>query len=255
MSDILRILHLSDLHFSGEWSFKQTPVLQAFLKDITDDERIIRSTLIVFSCDIVQNPDENEVYLEFFEFLYKTLKATNLSEQGVVLCPVNHDVSFKAMHARSLEYDSIQRMRDDSSRFDKEYLTGALNAYVEAINKGFFELCGLLGYPWDNPFASVRRYDDLKISLVLINTTIACSLQGSRADRGHLAVPIEAVQKAFGSVPSDHLLISVGHHPLTDLNATCCREITRLVDKRSKLHFFGHLHDAHPVLTTSVLTN
>ena len=64
-------------------------------------------------------------------------------------------------------------------------------------------------------------------------------------------MPITAVEEAIGLVPSDHLLISVGHHPLSDLNETSCREVTHLIEKRSKLHFFGHLHDTHPSLTIS----
>lgn len=57
MTDVLRIFHLSDLHFSAKWNFKQIPVLEAFLKDLSDGDATARPTLIVFSGDIVQNPD------------------------------------------------------------------------------------------------------------------------------------------------------------------------------------------------------
>ena len=108
MTEVVTILHLSDLHFSTKWDFKQNPVIQAFLKDVASNETIRRRpNLIIFSGDIVNNPDEKDVYLRLVEFIDATMKATGIHERHLVFCPGNHDVSFSALKRHTLAYDSV----------------------------------------------------------------------------------------------------------------------------------------------------
>ena len=128
MTDVFTVLHLSDLHFSAKWDFKQNPVIQAFLKDVSSVDTIgRRPNLIIFSGDIVNNPDENDVYINLIEFIDATMKSTGLSERQIVFCPGNHDVSFAALKHLALEYDLIQRIREDLLTLDREYLKDSLD--------------------------------------------------------------------------------------------------------------------------------
>ncbi len=252
MTDVFTILHLSDLHFSAKWNFKQNPIIQAFLKDVSSDETIgRRPNLIIFSGDIVNNPDEKDVYVHLIEFIDAIIKLTGLNERQLVLCPGNHDVSFAALKQHTLEYASIQRLREDASGIDREYANNSLGTYAWRVNRGFFAFCELLNNTWCNPFTDVRYDEDFNVSVVSMNTTTTCSLGGSGVDRGHLGFPISALEKAFSSVPSGSFVLSVGHHPLTDFSEASCKLATRLVESYSRLHFFGHLHDNRPQLTTS----
>jgi 3',5'-cyclic AMP phosphodiesterase CpdA len=236
MTDIFTILHLSDLHFSAKTDFKQNPVMQAFLKDIQAGVTINRSpNLVVFSGDIVHNPDEKDVYLNLIEFIDAIMKATGLTERQIVFCPGNHDVSFASIQQRALEYQSIQQLRDDCAKFDHEYTANTIREYAHQVNSGFFDFCDLLNSKWHNPYTDVRRFEEAKVSIVLFNTTTTCCLEGSRSDRGHLALSISALEKAFASIPAGDLIMSAGHHPLTDLGEVCCRDASRIIEKHSQL--------------------
>jgi len=59
------------------------------------------------------------------------------------------------------------------------------------------------------------------------------------------------LQKAFEAIVPGRVVLTVGHHPIDDLSEDCGRELRRILEARSQLHFFGHLHESKPFIQLS----
>jgi predicted MPP superfamily phosphohydrolase len=105
----MQILRLTDLHYSPDRPF-QKALIEALLKDLKQQVADGFSPgFIVFSGDLVDNPDEIGVYQEFeAKFLRPLLLAVNLVEKEVVFCPGNHDVSHTVLRDWSDERKKLK---------------------------------------------------------------------------------------------------------------------------------------------------
>jgi hypothetical protein len=159
----------------------------------------------VFSGDLVKNPDNEDIFPTFErEFLIPVLSALQLPASKVVLCPGNHDISWSVLKDRGLAYDTLQSKLKDPAYITDQGRKNELRAFARDIGAGFFELAARYGGSWDNPFSKVYSFDAEKVSFVALNSAFGCSLKGSEADRGHLAVSAELALASFQNVPSGH---------------------------------------------------
>src|SRR5262245_14864166 len=122
----MRILHLTDLHYTSNQPF-QRALIEALLKDIEQQVRDgFLANFIVFSGDLVHDPDEEKVY-EAFEanFLRPLLGAAKLTEKNVIFCPGNHDVSRRAIQDWPIQRDQLKAaMAGDQDDLAKLLKTG-----------------------------------------------------------------------------------------------------------------------------------
>jgi hypothetical protein len=249
----MQILHVTDLHYAPDQPF-QKALIEALLKDLR--QRVadgFSPEFVVFSGDLVHNPDEVGVYEEFeAQFLRPLLLAVNLDEQEVVFCPGNHDVSQTALEDWSHEREKLKAaMTSDPAELSKLLQTGPFQSYIKAINSGFFALAERWSGPWQNPLAHTYSFPDQKVSFVAINSGFGCGLEGSDYDRGKLAIPTEDVLAGFQAVPDGHQIFSLMHHTLADLTNAASRELVSIIDQRAAIHFFGHVHDPRPTAQKS----
>jgi 3',5'-cyclic AMP phosphodiesterase CpdA len=210
----MQVLHLTDLHFQHEQPF-QKRLFKALLEDV--GQKVAESLspdIIVFSGDLVQNPDDPDVFKYFAElFFFPLLSAARLTSKEVVFCPGNHDVSFRAVDDWKDERANLQKHVASFDSLDAYLKTGPAKAYVRAISAGFYDFLNSIDQSWDDqPLNHVYKFPSRKFSFVSISTAFACGREGSVYDRGKLALPIEHTLRAFQSVPEDYRRFSLMHH-------------------------------------------
>jgi predicted phosphodiesterase len=203
-----------------------------------------RPDFIVFSGDVVHDPDEDDVYLYVFdEFIDPVCQITGITSDKIVMCPGNHDVSRSSQKLGKLAYEGLLAHRGDVNYFATLYEKGVLQPYVRSVNSRFFEFCQYMGQPWDDPFFRIYRHGE--VSFISMNTSFSCSLDGSSADRGKLFFPISAWHRALAAIPESHRFAVVNHFSVSEMDEPHSR-VMQAELKRALVYFFGHVHSANP---------
>jgi hypothetical protein len=244
----MQILHLTDLHYARGQPFQKS-LAEALLKDLKQQIADgFSPEFIVFSGDIVNNPDDVGIYEEFDAiFLKPVLSAVKLTEKEMILCPGNHDVSQKALKEWADEREKLKKaLTSDPAELSGLLKTGPFQSYAKEISRGFFALAERCGHKWQSAFAENYCFPNQKVCFVAINTGFGCGLEGSGYDRGKLAVSADDVLVAFQSVPEGYQSFSLMHHTLADLSESSNRVLAPVIDQKSTIHFFGHVHDPRP---------
>ncbi len=244
----LRVLHLSDFHFSAASEADARPLLKRLLVDITRD-RGLKPDLIIVTGDIAQNGREDEYALASAWFR-KLLSACGLGPEHLVLVAGNHDVDRGAIsRASSALQDEL--LKSKSVELDREDLKVTLRR-TQAFTSFVTEL-GARGVDEDRPWAAVR----VLVRGWRVHVAALCSawLSSTDADKGKLPLGLTHVNAAFegvDDVPYD-LVIAALHHPwsyLPDWDDHSRQEIHRSADVVLR----GHLHDADPQSRVSPFT-
>lgn len=249
----MRLIHITDLHFTCTNAFQQA-LIEAMLKDFG---RLYESgyvpDFLVFSGDLVNNPDEKNVYQTFEKaFLLPVLQVLRLAPEEVIFCPGNHDISRSSLEQWKDERRKlVQAMSEDQSGLDRHLAAAPTKAFAFALSAQFFELANRCGNPWDNPFVHTYSYPAKKVGFIAINTGYGCGTEGSQYDRGKLAVSGSQVLEAFQKLPSDYQKLSLMHHTVSDLNESSSRILNPMLSKQSTAHLFGHVHQAFPTFITT----
>lgn len=243
------LLHLTDLHFKANDAF-QVELFRNLRKDLP--KAVVRPDFLIFSGDLVYDPDVSSTY-ELFEkkFLDPILDDLSLSKDRLILCPGNHDISRAALKSHEMMYKGLQDNLGNSDYINEQCSRGEMHRFASDSARPFFDFAKRCGHEWSNPFTKVYSFDAEKVSFVALNSAFGCSLDGSQKDRGQLALPSQYIMAAFHEVPSDHTVISLMHHTLSDLNESTHRLVTPIIEKYSAIYCFGHVHDPRPSSTVS----
>src|ERR1019366_6914787 len=94
--------------------------------------------------------------------------------------------------------------------------------------------------------AHTHTFPDKTVSFVSLNSAFGCGLEGSDLDRGRLVLPAENVLSAFQAVPEGHLIFSLMHHTMADLNEAAHRLLIPMIEGSAELYFYGHVHTPRP---------
>ena len=250
MTAQVSVFHISDLHYSKKYIDQNILLIDPLLRDIESFiEQFRRPDLIIFSGDLVNNPDEPDIYFHLIDFIDSLTSKSGVSPERLIFCPGNHDVHRSELTASALEYDALQANKGDLSYINELYRKGRLTEYTKRINRGFFSFCDAIGRPWKNPFYHMHTYPDIGAQVLTFNSTLACSLDGSEADRGKIAIPTLALLDGIAQKDSTcWLSLSTCHHPITDLAEATHRVLEPILLNYSAAHFFGHVHEPAPSL-------
>ncbi|WP_338156393.1 metallophosphoesterase [Bradyrhizobium elkanii] len=246
-------MHITDLHFTRTNAF-QAALIRSLLDDLDRlRQRGYEPDFLVFSGDLVNNPDEADIYPEFETLvLQPILSRLGLNAAETIFCPGNHDVSQRAIAEWADERKRlVEAMASGQAQLDKHLDLAPAKAYARAISSGFFDLTERCGHSWTNPFTHHYHFPKKKIGFVAINSGYACGLEGSQYDRGKLAVSVNLALGKLQEVPTGHSIVSLMHHTMGDLAESCSRDLVPILAKRSSIHFFGHVHQPNPVVTVS----
>ena len=120
MTGRINILYVSDAHITKLHATDQRIVIDALvddLKQICDSD--LAPQFVVFSGDLVNDPDEGEAYDYFTEALLLPLsETTSVDLDNFIFASGNHDVSRVACNASIVERDALIAHLGDHTYFN-----------------------------------------------------------------------------------------------------------------------------------------
>ncbi|RPE06769.1 metallophosphoesterase [Paenibacillus polymyxa] len=257
---MLRIVHLSDFHYSD--STKRDFELYC-LKPLVEDLKVINSKrkidLIIFSGDLVDkgggsfNGDLEIAFLTFEEnVMAPILEALELPKERFIIVPGNHDVDQKA--------DDI---------IDEAGLKHTLTS-IEAVNDYIDSNVLLKGsrriekykefekYLYNNTthitsnFVSTFKFsiDGLNVGISGFNSAWRC--RDSKTDKGAILLGERQVANATEALADCDLKIAVIHHPLDWLAPFEKIQVENMIQRAYTMMFCGHVHEGGSHYSTNM---
>lgn len=242
----MKILHLTDLHYSSEPSSKakQQKLVNNFV-NLSESEAI---DFLFFTGDLTFSGKRFDDFIEAKELLLDSLASKYcINSKNIILCPGNHDVD------RSVVRESVLKLMDDDLVSNR-----ALNKFVSDENEDFqdsfrplehyFEFIDLAykseheqcGDIYDKLYSvHIREIDNTRIGIVSINT--AWRAVGND-DKNNLIFPESALLEAIGKVDGCNMKILLHHHPIKYLREFNEYEIEDLIHNNFDISFSGHMH-------------
>lgn len=249
---IVRLLHISDLHYSRRKHQDQSIVLNALFKDV----RYLVSSgqkpdLVIFSGDMVNDPDEENVYADALnKFVYPLLEACALTEDRFIVVPGNHDVRRSVIETQQEHINTVISKLSARNAINDYYIQNIQSLLLRERLSNFFDFRDLfapVSRIYHDLFLEAHYISSINIGIVCVNTAWASTADSSRDDR-RLLIPEASLVAATRRLPSDIPLVLVGHHPLDELAQENRNDVMSWVESSFLLYLFGHVHNARPVL-------
>ncbi len=238
-----RIVHLTDIHYSGSWG-NQELVIKEALNDIKNRFSTSTPDLFIISGDLVQNPDSKNIFASFRTKIIEPLSTHfGLPFNKFVICPGNHDFSFTYANSKKNDHAAIQSARTQNNclKFNEDENL----PFTNGVFKRFFELAASLNQKWQNPYIRIQEVTD-NILVVSINSAFACSLEGSEEDKGKLLVGLNGIETAFSTIDDSKFVVAQIHHPIDQLITPIRDRLSSLLNRYCDVLFCGHIHNAQP---------
>jgi len=239
---VVRILHLSDLHFSKRRAWDQDPVLSALARDVKrlrDDG--LPPDLIAITGDVADRGTPEEYALAATFLRDRLLPVTGLPKERLLLVPGNHDVDRAAVKrvAQATQLDLLRAESQDAiaaifgDPAERAPLLRRHDAWL-----GF--LRGLGAAHGELPWWSQR----VVIGALTIHVAGLCTSWASWCDedKGRLLLGRVQLHEVLEGAERADLAIALMHHPwdyLADFDAAEAREA---IHRRCDVLLRGHLH-------------
>jgi len=247
--DVVRILHISDLHRTSDEKVSNDEVLRSLKKSLLD----LRDTpidLVVLSGDVTQSATEQE-YLEAEAFL-NSLAAEFLGgkRKRCVVVPGNHDVDWsKSSEGFKIIKGSLRSSEKVPGSVEikggwivpgKATLTGATESFRTSFKRFFGDR-----YPeHDDERCLYVEPEGLDIGVLLLDTTVGMHPLSDvpNVERQALDRALEKIREGSGR----RFVIAVGHHgpvvrPMQH-DGIESWVLERLLEAGVKLYLHGHVH-------------
>ncbi len=234
---VMRILHLSDLHFSVSRTWDSDPVLSSLISCLEREDDAI--DLVVVTGDIAWSGKPAEYGIAGQWFVQRLLPALGLSSNRLLIVPGNHDVDRDRVSAIVSSLRTALRSADPDVRdavafeviSDPSQLS-VLEAPFEAYEAFMKDVLGSAELFWS------RRLDVNRVDLVVAGL---CSAVVSESGdiQGNQMVTLPQVRMATANTGEVNL--SLVHHPPIWFDETD-REATRVLEQWSDVILHGHEH-------------
>lgn len=242
----IRILHLTDFHFSNEKKAipNQNRLIDAMIKSLEQEKNNI--DFLFFTGDLVNSGKDLKDFEEANKILITEVQnLLNINKDDVFICPGNHDVN-RGQELDDIK-DSINKLKNDKEldeyvlKQDGRSLKASLanfNNYLKFQKEFYKNDEDIL-----DPLFTVhkRQKRDLPISITTINS--AWRAIDSNTDSGNLLYPSHYLKSAFEIIKKDNALnILLLHHPLSDFKYWNQQTLEDIIFKDYHLMFSGHTH-------------
>lgn len=261
MQERLRILHLSDLHYSAKQAFDIGVVSDALRKDIEGQVKDAPLDLAIFTGDLVQAGETAEEFQEALDkFLMPVLRSANLEADKLILTPGNHDIAREIVRAKPwvdrglLETlnsrESISRQCEWLLKQVKpDDVTARLDNY-DAFRKS----AGLAVPSEDKGVLQIYHHalGRYKIGVAALNTAWRATGEDQDIDRGRLIIGERFVDLCERGLDGCDLKIAAYHHPLDWLADVDRRDVEPRMLGLFDALLYGHMHSQNPEMRVSV---
>jgi predicted MPP superfamily phosphohydrolase len=239
---VVRILHLSDLHFSKRRAWDQDPVLASLARDVARlrDEGLAPD-LVAITGDVADRGTPEEYALATSFVRERLLPAAGLDAARLLLVPGNHDVDRSAVKrvAQAAQTDLLRAESQDAiaaiigDAAERAPLLRRHDAWLSFV-RGLGVAHGEL--PWWSQRVAVGA---LSIHVAGLCTSWASWCD---EDKGRLLLGRVQLHQALEGAERADLAIALMHHPwdyLADFDAAEARET---IHRRCDVLLRGHLH-------------
>lgn len=252
----IKILHLTDFHFSG--NEKTINNEQRLISSLTKTLRRYRGNLdfLFFTGDLVWEGDDIEDFHSASKLLLENLiKGLDIEKTQVFICPGNHDV-FRGQELEDIT-SSIMNLSNNED-LDKYVLKNnkrSLKASLENLANYFlFQNSFYTGHFKLGDELTDKMYGTHKrrlkggktVGITTLNS--AWRANDSDSDTGNLLFPITFLKDASKKIHDCDIKILLLHHPLSDFkwwNKTILEDV---IYKDYHLFFSGHVHENRDTL-------
>ncbi|MCC6130577.1 MAG: tetratricopeptide repeat protein [Acidobacteria bacterium] len=239
---VVRILHLSDFHFSDAKRWDQDPVMRALLDDV---EGLVKAGLgphlIAVTGDIAQSGQRKE-YARASEWFTELLKRTKLAPTDLLLVTGNHDVDRGEVKGK-VEVEALQRVLLDAK--SQEKIASALKQrssrklLLERHSEWHRFASKLTGTKREVPWWTLNR----SVNGVPLHVAGFCSSWMSWQDNEQGSLLVGRWQ-VYELQPRDNgaLTIALMHHPFSYFADWDGEEAEESLQYHYALVMRGHLH-------------
>jgi 3',5'-cyclic AMP phosphodiesterase CpdA len=260
MANILRWIHLSDLHMQSPMPDGMLLVLDALWKDIPGQIERLGGPLdfIAFTGDVAKRGKVDEYDLAEKFFFVRLLEETKVPRSRLFVVPGNHDVDWDLVDM--INHQDLRKMIQEHTDLvlgennRRRIVFDTMPAYTDFIR----HLVVGTGNPMYQDPAYAYSADlgpqHPKIAVLGLNTAWFSGYDRNEdhkvRDRGSLRIGGKQLQQVFpanlnsSAPPKADLRIVLMHHPLEDLDEGEKRAAEIVFQKERCLVLQGHLHEA-----------
>lgn len=241
---MIKLIHLSDLHYRLNWEEDQELVLNNFFIDLEKQLTAFdkKRTFFAFSGDMVLKGSENNLYKEFYNYFDKKLNELGIPKEQRICVPGNHDVSRQYIESKHVEHTGIIKSALDEKEFN-DYISNPENLFrskfdnYNSFEKEFCEL-GISA----NLTGQGHLLAD-NISIYCLNSAL-CSSGGYNDidDKNLLSIDTRQLHKWL-QTQNSKCKILITHHPLNWLSPWANEELGKIIKNNFTLCLNGHVHD------------
>ena len=244
----MKILHLTDFHFSSESKHiqDQNKLIDALISDLEDVGKI---DFLFFTGDLVQSGNKQGDFLQAKKLLLDSLSAKlKIEKDKIIICCGNHDI-----HRGQELQDTTDKIGSiDSDKQLEEFLKRQngksfqeslknLKNYNEFQFQFYSSLTGSNCYLSDLYGIHKITIGNHRIGILTINS--AWRAIDSKTDRGNLLFPVSILKAAIAQTSKDTAFrVLLMHHPLSDFKYWNSSDMEDAIYKDFHLLFSGHLH-------------
>lgn len=253
----LRIMHLSDLHYSDLNRKEIEQIRNAILYDI--DNYIIKNKLLpnflIISGDLVFKPEEDNLKINTFNncfefFLKPILDKLSLTNNDIFITSGNHDINRNILSRG--DKNGLISYKQEGIKSVNELITEIVHKKTELKHliqfNQFIDSLKNDNLVSSNDLFHVYKYSfegSISIGIVNLNSNILAFDENSY---GNLIIGEEQLELAFSEIKNCDIKIANVHHCISWLTSFEQIMVKKFYYKNFNLVFFGHEHTEQPEL-------
>lgn len=244
----MKILHLTDLHYSSKTKHKIDSIVKEFNKFVK--EKNIKPDIIVFTGDLVFSGKDIEDFNNAYqEVILEISNKLNIDKKHIIFCCGNHDVHRdQEMKTITKELFAVTSEKEIEEFFQDEKQVAESLKNIQNYNDfaiGHYNSLSISSPELDeiSEFYSIhtRLIKGTKYNFVTINTSWRCN--DSKTDSGTLLYPIQILDKVISKTKNLENKILLHHHPFSDFKYFNQIEIKKRILDNFLICMNGHTHN------------
>lgn len=252
---MLKILHISDLHFDKDHWRDQRIVLKALFEDI---ESTVRTDgpydLVFFTGDLIAKggyTDANKAAV-VKDFILPLIEAAEIAPDRLFLVPGNHDINLKEQSGLIGGAQKSLKTEDEVAK----YLDDAIKATVATGLEGFNDILERIGATsttvlQNNHYrAFVVDICGLKVGVAAINSAWHATGAPNDGDYGQLRVGRKQIDEIVAAISTSQVKFALMHHAASWLAPKDSNSTQRQLQLHFDGLFHGHNHEPNALSMT-----
>jgi predicted MPP superfamily phosphohydrolase len=250
----MRIVHISDFHWSPEDANNQKLIVAALLRDLEGITSENKPDCLIFSGDLVKAGQNGNHFFDAWAALIEPLEScTGVAPDRFFIVPGNHDVSKKEAEEDIITETGLRHVLNNRDALNEHIdrivknnsnpAAARLNNYYSFVRKK----TATHNHMTQNLLSTARLdVNSVQFGFALLNTAWRSRGAGEE-ERHEILLGERTVDLALSAIDDCDVRIAVLHHPLEWLAIWDRRAAEVPLLDRFDLLLCGHIHEAAPL--------